>query len=71
MSDSNITFTVCDPGRQYHTVKYEGDKWYGTENLVAHVGNVDVKWWMLRGLKQRMLVEVDGKWQGYEWTPID
>ena len=66
-----IVFTVCDPHNQYKTVQYMGEKWYGMDNLVANIDNADVKWYTRRKLQQMMLVEVDGKWGGFEWTPID
>ncbi len=66
-----ITYTVCDPNGRYHTVQHLGDKWYGADNLGAGIDDKDVKWYTIRKLKQLMLVEVEGKWAGFEWIPID
>jgi hypothetical protein len=66
-----ITYTVCDPDNRYHTVQYQNERWYGIDNLVTAIDNTDVKWYTLRKLKQLMLTEVEGKWAGFEWVPID
>ena len=69
--DNKITYTVVDPMNNYHTVQFLKGQWYGMENIVMTIDDPDIKWYTIRQLKQRMLVEVEGKWQGFEWVPID
>ena len=69
--NGKITYTVLDPSNLYHTVMYRNDKWYGLVNLVQSIDDNDTKWYTIRKLKQMMLVEVEGKWAGFEWVPLD
>ena len=71
MNIDKIVYTVCDPDNLYHTCQYLNGKWYGMDNLTMSIDDPDIKWYTIRQLKQRMLVEVEGKWQGFEWVPID
>ena len=66
-----ITYTVLAPNGHYHTAMYMKDKWYGMENLGMGIDDREVKWYTIRKLKQMMLVEIEGKWAGYEWIPLD
>lgn len=66
-----VTYTVCDPAKQYHSVMYLGGHWYGIENLAMHIDDKDLKWYTIRQLKKAMFADVAGKWQGYEWVPLD
>ena len=69
--NDKITFTLCDPSHLYHTIRYEDDHWYGMENVAAAIDDSDLKWYTIRKLRQMMLVEIEGKWAGFEWVPID
>ena len=68
---NKITYTVLSPGNLYHTVMYQDGLWYGMENLTSDLDDKDLKWYTIRKLRQLMLVEIEGKWGGFEWIPID
>ena len=67
----DITFTLCDPDKYYHTVQYKNELWYGMDSVASNIDNRDVKWYTIRKLRQLMLIEVEGKWAGFEWVPLD
>ncbi len=66
-----ITFTLLAPDNIYHTILYENEKWFGMENAGTAIDNTDTRWYTIRKLKQLMLTEIEGKWAGFEWVPID
>ena len=68
---NKITYTVLSPGNLYHTVMYRDGLWYVMENLTSDLDDRDLKWYTIRKLRQLMLVEVEGKWGGFEWVPFD
>lgn len=70
--DDKITFTVLDTrNNRWHSCQYLKEKWYGMDNLTCDIDDPDLKWYTIRKLKQMMLVEVEGKWGGFEWVPRD
>ena len=66
-----ITFCVSTPDNLYHTCKYEHGKWWGMDNVCSSIDDDSVRWYTIRKLKQLMLIEIEDKWNGWEWVPID
>ena len=70
--DDKLTFTVLNTRDNiYHTCQYLNESWYGMENVCMDIDDKDFKWYTIRKLKQMMLVEIEGKWGGFEWIPCD
>lgn len=47
------------------------EQWHGMDNIASSIDDRDVKWYTIRKLQQLMLTEVEGKWAGFEWVPLD
>ena len=71
MNGDNILYTITDPLNHYHTVSYRDGTWHGIENVAHSIDNTNDRWYTIRKLKQMMLTEVEGKWAGFEWIPIN
>ena len=71
VAPARITFTVCAPDNLYHTVQYMNDRWYGMDNLASSIHDKDARWFVIKQLMSKMLVEIEGKWAGFEWVPLD
>ena len=66
-----ISYTVCAPDNLYHTCQYLKGKWYGMDNVCSSIDDKDLKWYTIRKLRELMLTEIEGKWAGFEWVPLD